>query len=161
MLDVDTFLTALYVIRGRLLPVPSAKKAARPKGFSLRKRDPYPRHLLARFCRFTSERDFYRYAKSSLRDAFPTLPDRSQFNRCVRSHAGLIEEMAQAPEALGGEQPPDRGEGLREAPQCLWPSHTTSPRASGFAGAPGGQGCAAQLLHLAQRATRSSSADLR
>ena len=31
------------------------------------------------------ERDFYRYAESKLRDAFPTLPDRSQFNRLVRS----------------------------------------------------------------------------
>ena len=29
-----------------------------------------------------------------LKDAFPTLPNRSQFNRLVRSHAELIEEMA-------------------------------------------------------------------
>jgi hypothetical protein len=50
--------------------------------------------IFARWGRFSSERDFYRYAKRRLRDAFPTLPDRSQFNRLVRSCAGLIEEVA-------------------------------------------------------------------
>ena len=29
-----------------------------------------------------------------MQDAFPTLPDRSQFNRLVRSEVGLIEEVA-------------------------------------------------------------------
>ena len=47
---------------------------------------------LKRLVWFASERDFYRYAKSNLRGAFPTLPERSQFNRCVRSHAGIIEK---------------------------------------------------------------------
>jgi hypothetical protein len=49
--------------------------------------------IFARWDRFGSERDFYRYARSCLRDAFPTLPDRSQFNRLVRSHIGLIEDL--------------------------------------------------------------------
>src|SRR5215207_5452724 len=51
MLDVDTFLTALYVI-------------------------------VDDFC------------QSHLREAFPTLPERSQFNRLVRFHAEAIEEIA-------------------------------------------------------------------
>src|SRR5215210_401898 len=50
--------------------------------------------IFARWSRFASERDFYRYAKSHLRGAFPTLPDRSQFNRLVRFHAEAIEEIA-------------------------------------------------------------------
>ncbi len=50
--------------------------------------------IFARWSRFTSERDFYRYASSSLRDAFPALPARSQFNRLVRHNLGLIEEVA-------------------------------------------------------------------
>jgi hypothetical protein len=50
--------------------------------------------IFARWGRFASERDFYRYARSRLRGAFPTLPNRSQFNRLVRSCAGFIEEMA-------------------------------------------------------------------
>ena len=56
--------------------------------------EPYDPKNLSRWGRFSSERDFYRYARSRLRDAFPTLPDRSQFNRLVRSCVGLIEEVA-------------------------------------------------------------------
>src|SRR5215207_10502734 len=46
--------------------------------------------IFARWSRFASERDFYRYAQTKLRSAFPTLPDRSQFNRCVRLHTGGV-----------------------------------------------------------------------
>jgi hypothetical protein len=52
------------------------------------------RLIFARFCRFVSERDFYRYAEVNLRCAFPTLPDRSQFNRLSRSHTELMEAFA-------------------------------------------------------------------
>jgi hypothetical protein len=47
--------------------------------------------IFARWGRFSSERDFYRYARTCLCNAFPTLPDRSQFNRLVRYHTELIE----------------------------------------------------------------------
>ena len=50
--------------------------------------------IFAQWSRFTSERDFYRYATNRLKDAFPTLPQRSQFNRSVRLRTGLIEEVA-------------------------------------------------------------------
>jgi hypothetical protein len=53
-----------------------------------------PLAIFARWSRFSSERDFYRYATGHLREAFPTLPDRSQFNRLLRSQANLIEQMA-------------------------------------------------------------------
>src|SRR5215204_6583560 len=58
--------------------------------------------LFARWGRFSSERDFYRYAEARLRDAFPTLPDRSQFNRLVRSHVGLLEAFTSHLAALLG-----------------------------------------------------------
>src|SRR5215211_8964040 len=47
--------------------------------------------IFARWSRFNSERDFYRYAIGHLKDAFPTLPERSQFNRLLRSCTELIE----------------------------------------------------------------------
>jgi hypothetical protein len=47
--------------------------------------------IFARWSRFASERDFYRYAQTNLRDAFPTLPDRSQFNRLLRFHTEFLE----------------------------------------------------------------------
>ena len=50
--------------------------------------------IFARWARFTSERDFYRYASTRLIGAFPSLPDRSQFNRLVRHSLSLIEEIA-------------------------------------------------------------------
>ncbi len=93
MLDGDTFLTALYVM------VDDFHKSRAPK----RRPGPEPTisdsevatlAIFARFSRFASERDFYRYADSRLRNAFPTLPERSQLNRRVRSLVGLIEEVA-------------------------------------------------------------------
>jgi hypothetical protein len=50
--------------------------------------------IFARWSRFASERDFYRYATGHLRDAFPTLPERSQFNRLLRSCTELIEAFS-------------------------------------------------------------------
>jgi len=50
--------------------------------------------IFARWARFTSERYFYRNASARLSEAFPTLPDRSQFNRLVCHTLGLIEEIA-------------------------------------------------------------------
>jgi len=50
--------------------------------------------IFARWARFTTERDFYRYASACLIGAFPSLPHRSQFNRSVRHNLGLIEEIA-------------------------------------------------------------------
>jgi len=50
--------------------------------------------IFARWARFGSERDFYRYAGARLSEAFPPLPERSQFNRCVHHSVGLIEEIA-------------------------------------------------------------------
>src|SRR4051794_31498752 len=58
---------------------------------SLSEREAITLAIFARCSRFASERHFYRYAEAKLRDAFPTLPDRSQFNRCVRSCTELIE----------------------------------------------------------------------
>jgi hypothetical protein len=68
----------------------------------------YPLSIFARWSRFASERDFYRYAEAHLRGAFPTLPDRSQFNRLlVRFHADTLEEVAvKLGETLKGEPHP-------------------------------------------------------
>ena len=62
MLDVDTFLTALYVI------VDDFCQSHRPNSDAPAPRPPFPRarsitlSVFARWSRFASERDFYRYA---------------------------------------------------------------------------------------------------
>ena len=43
---------------------------------------------------FAHARDFYRYAESRLRDAFPRRPDRSQFNRHARRCYALLCRLA-------------------------------------------------------------------
>ncbi|MDQ4063743.1 MAG: hypothetical protein M3122_07630 [Actinomycetota bacterium] len=87
MLDVDTFLTALYAIVDDFYKA-RPKEHRRPgPDASLSPSEVITLAIFARFSRFASERDFHRYANTNLRGAFPTLPDRSQFNRIVRSHA--------------------------------------------------------------------------
>jgi len=95
MLDVDTFLTALYVIVDDFCQSHRPQKQLRPgPAASLSAGEVIALSIFARWSRFASERDFYRYAQSHLRGAFPTLPERSQFNRLVRLHAAAIEEIA-------------------------------------------------------------------
>jgi hypothetical protein len=93
MLDLDTFLTTLYVMLDDFCQSHSPKRRPGPEA-SLSESEVIALAIFARWGRFSSERDFYRYAQSRLRDAFPTLPDRSQFNRLVRSYVSLIEQMA-------------------------------------------------------------------
>jgi hypothetical protein len=94
MLDVDTFLTILYVIVDDLCQ-PHASQQRRPgPPASLSESEVIALAIFARWSRFSSERDFYRYAEAHLRAAFPTLPERSQFNRLVRFYAQDIEEIA-------------------------------------------------------------------
>jgi len=90
MLDVDTFLTTLYVIVDDFCHSQPPKRRPGPEA-SLSESEVITLAIFARWSRFASERDFYRYAETSLRDAFPTLPDRSQFNRLLRSYTELIE----------------------------------------------------------------------
>src|SRR3954447_8719211 len=93
MLDVDTFLTALYVMVDDFRHSHPPTKRPGPKA-SLSESEIITLAIFARCSRFTSERDFYRYASGHLREAFPTLPERSQFNRLVRSKVELIEALA-------------------------------------------------------------------
>jgi hypothetical protein len=90
MLDVDTFLTTLYVTVDDFCHSQPPKTRPGPKA-SLSESEVITLSIFARWSRFSSERDFYRYAQSNLLDAFPTLPSRPQFNRLMRSCTKLIE----------------------------------------------------------------------
>jgi hypothetical protein len=94
MVDVDTFLTTLYVIVDDFCQSHRPQQRRPGPEASLSEGEVIALSIFARWSRFASERDFYRYAQSHLRGAFPTLPDRSQFNRLVRLHADTIEEIA-------------------------------------------------------------------
>src|SRR5215216_1250770 len=92
MVDVDTFLTTLYVIVDDFCQSRLQEHHPGPDA-SLSPSEVATLAIFARWARFGSERDFYRYAQAKLRNASPTLPERSQFNRLVRHTVGLIEEI--------------------------------------------------------------------
>jgi hypothetical protein len=96
VLDVDTFLTTLYVMVDDFCHSHRSQQRRPGPEASLSEGEVITLSVFARWSRFASERDFYRYAQSHLRGAFPTLPGEasSQFNRLVRFHADAIEEIA-------------------------------------------------------------------
>jgi hypothetical protein len=91
MIDVDTFLTTLYVmvddfcqsrhVHEKHMPGPKA---------SLECSEVITLAVCGQWIQFSSERAFYRYAEHHLRAAFPQLPDRAQFNRLLREHRDAI-----------------------------------------------------------------------
>ena len=90
MLDLDTFVTTLYVL------VDDTVKLAPPPGkpgpqADLSQSEVLTLALLAQWKRFPSERSFARFAEQHLRAAFPLLPDRTQLNRLIRgAHDALV-----------------------------------------------------------------------
>jgi len=91
MIDVDTFLTTLYVMvddfcQEHLDPEPRTRGPAP----SLSRSEVVTLILFAQFWRFRSEQDFYRYAQAHLRPWFPRLPNLSQFNRLARRHYQVV-----------------------------------------------------------------------
>jgi hypothetical protein len=94
MVDVDTFLTILYVMVDDFCQTRPPKKRPAPEA-SLCQSEVITLAMFAPWSRFASERDFYRYADGHMRGAFPTLPSRPQFNRLlVRLYTQSIEEIA-------------------------------------------------------------------
>ncbi|HEX5912627.1 MAG TPA: hypothetical protein VFY54_05795, partial [Rubrobacter sp.] len=74
MLDVDTFLTTLYVMVDDFCHSQPPRRRPGPDA-PLCESEVLTLAIFARWSRFASERDFYRYATGHLRDAFPTLPE--------------------------------------------------------------------------------------
>src|SRR2546423_10322463 len=95
MVDIDTFLTELYVMVDDFckseLPAEHDGMCPRPgPDPSLCRSEIICMALFSQFGIFVSEHDFYRYASRHLRTAFPTLPARTQLNRLIRRHYSAI-----------------------------------------------------------------------
>lgn len=93
MLDVDTFLTWLYVTVDEWVKRDLAPPAPPVPATALSPSEVVTLALFSQWAPFASERAFYRYAHRHLRAAFPALPDRGQFNRQVRAQATLITRL--------------------------------------------------------------------
>ena len=84
MVDSDTFLTTLYVMIDDFCKSHLSCEHRGGAPAALTPSEVLTLALFGQWQRFPSERGFYRYAQRHLRGAFPTLPDRSQFNRLLR-----------------------------------------------------------------------------
>ena len=91
MIDVDTFLTTLYVMVDDFCQSQSTEEKRTPgPAASLQCSEVITLAVFGQWVQFPSERAFYRYARQHLRAAFPQLPDRAQFNRLMREHRDAI-----------------------------------------------------------------------
>lgn len=89
-MDAITFLTTLYVMVDdfcKSLPPRVARPGEKP---SLTVSEVVTLLLFAQWKQFGREREFYRYARRHLCDAFPTLPARTQFNRQARQVLEIV-----------------------------------------------------------------------
>ncbi len=85
-MDLDSFLTSLYVLVDDWLKITHSSKppkAGRP--VQLTDSEVITLAILAQWPRFRSERDFWRFARAHLYGYFPNLVSQSQLNRRVRA----------------------------------------------------------------------------
>jgi len=86
MVDVDTFLTILYVMIDGFCKTSLSPETHPGPEAALSRSEVVTLALFGQWQGFGSERGFYRYAQRHLRMAFPQLPTREQLNRQVRQH---------------------------------------------------------------------------
>jgi hypothetical protein len=90
MLDFDTFLTTLYVKVDDFCKsfLPDQKRVGHKP--SLTASEVVTISIVGQWQRWSSERDFYRWANRHLQSAFPKLPTRPQFNRLQRQNYQIM-----------------------------------------------------------------------
>lgn len=90
MVDMDTFLTILYVMIDDFCKSELESERRPGPRASLSRSKVVTLAIFGQWARFGSERGFYRLADKRLRGAFPTLPHRTQLNRLMRRHHQAI-----------------------------------------------------------------------
>jgi hypothetical protein len=90
MVDLDTFLTTLYVTVDDFCKSQLPVEIRPGPPASLSRSEVVTLAIMSQWYCYRNQRDFYGYATRHFRPAFPTLPHRSQFNRLVRGHRNAI-----------------------------------------------------------------------
>jgi hypothetical protein len=105
MVDVDTFLTTLYVMVDDFCMLSLPPEPHPGPQAALSRSEVVTLALFAQWQGFGSERGFYRYAQRHLRPALPALPTRAQDNRQVRrQHAALVAFFLHLVQLLGAQR---------------------------------------------------------
>jgi hypothetical protein len=89
-MDVDTFLTELYVMVDDYCKTYVAPRMAPGPAPSLSLSEVVTLAIFGQWGIFSSEHAFYRYANRRLRPLFPRLPARSQLNRMIRKSSTTL-----------------------------------------------------------------------
>ena len=95
MIDILTFLLELYDLVDQYCKDHKVEHPRRGRRPHLSCAEVVTLAVFSQWRRFQSERDFYRFATQQLFPLFPRLPDRSQFNRAVRQHQPLLQQVLQ------------------------------------------------------------------
>src|SRR5215510_12085304 len=90
MIDVDTFLTTLYVMIDDFCKASLPAEAPPGPHAALSRSEVLTLAIFGQWQAFSSERGFYRYAQRHLCAVFPSLPARTQFNRQLRHHQQVL-----------------------------------------------------------------------
>ena len=91
MVDLDTFLTTLYVMVDDFCKTSLPAESPPGPPAALSRSEVLTLAIFGQWQGFGSERGFYRYAQRHLRMAFPQLPTREQCNRQMRhQHDALV-----------------------------------------------------------------------
>lgn len=95
MIDLETFITTLYVMVDDFCQSELEQEQPKPgPQAALSRSEVITLALFGQWVQFPSERAFYRYAEHHLREEFPRLPNRSQFNRLQRVYRDGITAFA-------------------------------------------------------------------
>jgi len=104
MIDIDLFLTALYVSVDDFLATVPIDRRRGPTG-KLTPSEAVTLLIFSQWSRFRSERDFYRFAQQQLIDLFPRLPTRPQLNRQFRYfHSEVCYFFQHVAQTLGSDE---------------------------------------------------------
>lgn len=90
MVEVDTFLTTLYVMIDAFCKASLPAEGHPGPPDALSRGEVLTLAIFGQWQGFGSKRGFYRYAQRHLRAAFPTLPTREQCNRHVRQQSAAL-----------------------------------------------------------------------
>ena len=107
MVDIDTFLTTLYVMVDDLCKTSLLPESPPGPPAALSRSETVTLALFRQWQGFGSERGFYRYAQRHVRAAFPSLPTREQCNRQGRQqHEALVACFLPLVQMLAAQQGP-------------------------------------------------------
>jgi hypothetical protein len=107
MVDVDTFLTILYVMIDDFCKAHLPVEPHPGPQAALSRSEVLTLAIFGQWQAFGSERGLYRYAQRHLRAAFPSWPTRAQFNRQLRRHQlALVLSVLHLVQLLAAQQCP-------------------------------------------------------